>query len=78
MDAGAEGASPFAVDDADTGDAVFLALVEILGEEAGDFLGAEGVEIELSGDGDVDGFGSMVGGLGFPGFYGEVAAPVAL
>ncbi len=51
MDALAEGAGAFAVDDADVEDAPEAALVEVFGDELADFDGAEGVEVEFPGDG---------------------------
>ena len=52
----AQSARAFAVDDADSQDTQFPALVEILRKEFADFRRTEGVEIELAGDRDFDGF----------------------
>ena len=57
VDAGAEGARALAVNDADAEDVVLAALEEVLREKGADVGGAEGVEVELRGDGDFDGGG---------------------
>lgn len=57
VNAGAQGAGAFAVDDADAEDVVFATLEEVLGEQRADVGGAEGVEVEFVCDGDFDGIG---------------------
>ena len=55
MDAFAEGAGAFAVDDSDFEDAFFSAFVEVLGEKGADLVRSKGVEIELGADRVLDG-----------------------
>ena len=54
VDAGAQGAGAFAVDDADAEDVVFAAFEKVLGEEGADFVGPEGVEVYFRSDRDFD------------------------
>lgn len=51
MHAYSEGTAAFAVDDSDAQDAALAAFGEVFGEQTADFMGAEGVQIELRADG---------------------------
>ena len=51
MHAGPESATAFAVDDADAQDAALAAFGEVFGEQAADFIGPEGVQVEFRADG---------------------------
>jgi len=55
VDGFAEGAGAFAVNDADSSDAKFKTLFDVVGDKVAEFVGAEGVEIEFPIDGDFDG-----------------------
>ena len=51
----AQGSGAFAVDDPDAQDALFTAGFQIVGNQVTDFVGAKGVEVEFTVDGDFDG-----------------------
>jgi hypothetical protein len=67
VDGGAEGASAFAVDDANAAETRVEAFLYVAGDEVAEFVGAEGVEVEFAVDGEFDQVG-FVGGHR-PGLY---------
>lgn len=56
MHARAQGAGAFAMDDPDTQNTELLTLAEVVDEEIPHLIGPEGVQIQLVGDRDMDGF----------------------